>query len=228
MIKDITFVIAVRKGSKRVKNKNIKNFANTSLLEIKLKQIKRLFKKPNILLSSNCSKSIQIAKRFTKNIDKRPDYFCTDKIPMKKVYKYLASHVKTQYICYLHVTSPLLRDKTLFKTINIKNKVLKKNNKYDSITTVTKVQEYLWYKNKAINYDSSNHPRSQSLPKFNALNFAINIIEKKKMLNEGRIVGKKFYPIMLEYPENIDVDEQWQFQVAELLYLKFKKKIYSN
>ena len=55
-------------------------------------------------------------------------------------------------------------------------------NKYDSIATVTEVREYLWYKNKSINYDSSNHPRSQTLPVYKALNFAINIISKKKCI----------------------------------------------
>mgnify|MGYP000573732810 CR=1 FL=1 len=41
-IKKITFVIAVRKGSLRVKNKNIRTFANSNLLELKIKQIKRV------------------------------------------------------------------------------------------------------------------------------------------------------------------------------------------
>ena len=52
MIKDLTFVIATRKGSQRVKNKNVKKFGNSSLLEIKIKQIKRTFRNPKIFLSS--------------------------------------------------------------------------------------------------------------------------------------------------------------------------------
>ena len=34
---------------------------------------------------------------------------------MPKVYKYLASLVKTKYVCYLHVTSPFLKDDSLRK-----------------------------------------------------------------------------------------------------------------
>lgn len=227
MIKDLTFVIAVRKGSKRIANKNTKSFAGSSLLKIKLEQICRVFNKPKILFSSNCDKSIRIAKQYTKNINIRPRVYCTDKIPMKKVYSYLASHVKTKYICYLHVTSPLLTDRTLKKSILSMKKIFNTSKtKYDSIASVTEVREYLWYKNKPINYDSSNHPRSQTLPIYNALNFAINIISTKKMKNEKRIVGKKFFPIILKFPENIDVDEIWQFHVAEKLYPIFKKKIF--
>jgi CMP-N-acetylneuraminic acid synthetase len=39
---NITIVIPCRAGSTRVKNKNFKPFANSSLLEIKIKQAKTL------------------------------------------------------------------------------------------------------------------------------------------------------------------------------------------
>ena len=34
------------------------------------------------------------------------------------------------------------------------------------------------YKNKALNYNPKNHPRSQTLPDYLAINFAVNIVEK--------------------------------------------------
>jgi CMP-N,N'-diacetyllegionaminic acid synthase len=220
MISDTTFVIAVRKGSKRIASKNTKKFGNSSLLEIKLKQIRRLFPSSSVIVSSDCAKSLLIASKYTKNLDRRPKKYCTSFVPMKKVYKYLASKVKTTYVCYLHVTSPLLSDKTLLRTLKKISKI--KKNKFDSIATVNLVKEYLWFKNKAINYNPNNHPKSQNLPNYYSLNFAINIIEKKKMEKYGKIVGKKFFPILLKFPENIDVDEKWQFIIADILY---KKKI---
>ena len=66
MIKDLTFVIATRKGSQRVKNKNVKKFGNSSLLEIKLKQIKRTFQNAKIVLSTDCNQSVKIGKKCTK------------------------------------------------------------------------------------------------------------------------------------------------------------------
>ena len=41
-MKKITAVIPVRKGSNRVKNKNLKLFAGTNLLEIKINQLKQI------------------------------------------------------------------------------------------------------------------------------------------------------------------------------------------
>ena len=63
LFKDFTFVIAVRKGSQRVKNKNTRRFGDSSLVEIKLKQIRRILKKAKILLSSDCQKSLKIGKK---------------------------------------------------------------------------------------------------------------------------------------------------------------------
>ena len=43
------------------------------------------------------------------------------------------------------------------------------------------VREYLWYKNKSINYDSSNHP-DPSITVYKALNFASTLYLKKCIL----------------------------------------------
>ena len=219
-MKDLTFVIAVRSGSKRIKNKNIKKFGNSSLLEIKLKQVVRVFGNQNIFLSSDCIKSLKIGKKYNVQIDFRPKKFASDKIPMKKVYQYLASKVKSKYICYLHVTSPFLKDKTLYNAV----KLFFKNHKSKSLTlaTVTKVKEYLWYKKKAFNYNPNNHPRSQTLPEYLALNFAINIVDRDYMRLNGRIVSNKYMPVILKFPENIDIDEKWQFDYASKIFKYFK------
>ena len=220
MIKDVTFVIAVRKGSKRVKNKNIRKFGHSNLLEIKLKQIKRIFGTKNIFLSSDCKQSLKIGRKYNAQIDHRPKKFASSKIPMKKVYSYLASKVNTKYVCYLHVTSPFLKDKTLKGAINL---FFKKTRKKDiTLATVSKVKEYLWYKNKALNYNPNNHPASQTLPEYLALNFAINIVDRGYMYLYGRIVSNKFLPIILDFPENIDIDEEWQFQFASKFIKDYK------
>jgi len=213
LTKDLTYVIATRKGSKRIKNKNIRKFGKSNLLEIKLKQIKRVDKKAKIFLSSNCKKSLKIGKKYGAQIDKRPNKYASDYVPMRDVYKYLAKKVNTKFVCYLHVTSPFLKDNTLRKAI----KIFFKKKKFDSIATVTQVKEYLWHKNKAINYNPKNHPKSQSLPEYLALNFAVNIISTKIMRNKGRIVGHKFFPVRLQFPESLDIDDQWQFKIGKIL-----------
>ena len=213
---DLTYIIATRKGSKRIKNKNIRKFGDSSLLEIKLKQIRRVEKKANIFLSTDCNVSLKIGKKYGAIIDKRIAKYATDNVPMREVYKYLAGKIDSEYVCYLHVTSPFLKDKTLQNA----KKIFFKQKKFNSLASVTEVKEYLWYKNRALNYNPKNHPRSQDLPAYLGINFAINIIPTKFMRKKGRIVGEKFYPLILKHPETLDIDEQWQFDIGNSIASK--------
>ena len=224
LVKDVTFVIAARKNSKRVKNKNIRKFGNSSLIKIKLFQVRNLFKKGNIFLSSDCKKSLYIGKKYNAIIDQRNKKFATSSIPMREVYRYLAKKVKTKYVCYVQCTSPFLKNSSLKKALNIFSKY-KQN--YDSLASVSVLQEYMWYKGKAINYNPKNHPRSQDLKKIYALNFAICIVKTEYMKKFGRIVGDNFYPFVLKFPEDLDIDDMWQFNLGELIF-KNKKKLFSN
>ena len=90
--------------------------------------------------------------------------------------------------------------------------------KYDSLTTVNKVQEYLWENGKAINYDPENHPRSQDLPIYHALNFAISIIPRELMISRKSILGKNPYQLMITDIEAIDIDTMTDFEIAENIY----------
>ena len=222
---DITFIVAVRKGSKRVKNKNIRKFGNSSLLEIKLKQVRRVFKKAPLLLSSDCKKSLRLGRKFNAIINHRNKKYTNNKIPMPKVYKYLASLVKTKYVCYLHVTSPFLRDDSLRKAIKIFfNKV--KNSKIDCLATTTPLKEYLWFKKKAVNYNPKRHPRSQDLKEVLSLNFAINIVKTDFMRKKGRITSDNYYSFPLRFPETIDIDNKWQFLIGD--FIQKNKNFFSN
>ena len=61
-MKKITAVIPVRKGSVRVKNKNIKPFAGSSLLEIKIRQLKNVSQVDDIVVSTDCQEMAAIAR----------------------------------------------------------------------------------------------------------------------------------------------------------------------
>ena len=55
-------LIAVRSGSERVKNKNIRPFAGSSLLEIKIKQLSRVACIDGIVVNSNDPEMLAVAR----------------------------------------------------------------------------------------------------------------------------------------------------------------------
>ena len=43
------------------------------------------------------------------------------------------------------------------------------------------------------------------------------------MLKKGRITSDKFFPLYLNFPENLDIDNKWQFKIGN--YLKKNKLV---
>ena len=47
-------------------------------------------------------------------------------------------------------------------------------------------------------------------------------IKKKYMESKGRIIGDKYIPVILDFPETIDIDDKWQFELGQILIKKYK------
>lgn len=218
MKEKICALIAVRKGSQRVKNKNIKDFCGTSLLEIKVKQALRCELIDEVVVSSDCKEMLLLSKKLGATTHRRDDYYCSSSVPMNEVYQNLAESLDCDHVVYLHVTSPLLKDESLKNSITeYQTRILEG---YDSLATVEHLKKYLWYENFPVNYNPDSHPRSQDLPEYHALNFAVNIIRRKDMIKNKNILGKNFFPFVLDEIESIDVDSELDFSVASYLYKK--------
>lgn len=219
MSNNFVILIPARGGSQRIQNKNDKSFANSSLLEIKLSQAKRILGNVgDIILNTD---SEEYLKKYAGLYDKgilRPKNYGSSEIPMNDVYEYFADTLNIyENIVYLNPTSPLLKDNSLKSIFEI---YLSSN--YKSITTVTAHKEYLWMNNEPINYDPNYHPRSQDLPEFHTLNFAVSILKIKEMKKRRNIITESpnFFP--LDNIEAFDIDEEWQFNLAENLFLSKK------
>jgi CMP-N-acetylneuraminic acid synthetase len=71
----ITVVVPVRKGSQRVKNKNFKSFADSSLLEVKLDILKKVDIIDDIVVNTDSERALEIAKDYGVNWYVREDYY---------------------------------------------------------------------------------------------------------------------------------------------------------
>jgi CMP-N-acetylneuraminic acid synthetase len=217
---DITVLIAVRGGSKRVPKKNIKPFGSSNMLQMKIEQATRLTGINDIVVTSDDKTMLDLASSLGATAMERDPFYASDTVPMGDVYVHLASLLRCKDILWTPVTSPLIKDDTVQKCINL----YKTKEEYDSVVTANYIKEYLWLDNEAINYDPKNHPRSQDLPNVYALNFAANILPRETMIQNRNILGNKFYPLMLDDIESVDVDTGFDLMVAEALYEKVNSK----
>lgn len=214
----IKALIAARSGSQRVKNKNIRKFASSNLLEIKINQLKRIRNIDGIVVNSNDDTILKIAKDLGCEIVKRDDYFASNNVSMSDVYVNMAQNFNGDIVVYTNVTNPLIKDSTIERAIEDFKAF---NGKYDSLNSAHLIKEFLFRDARPINYDLKKMPRSQDLPDIYALNFAISIIAKENMIKMKNVVGNKPYIYGIDEIEGTDIDNPIDFEFAEYIYKKY-------
>jgi len=217
----IKALVAVRFGSVRVSNKNLRSFAGSNLLELKLCQLKRISNLDGIVVNSNDEGMLQIAQEYGCEVVKRDAVFSSNEVSMSDVYQNMAENFNGDVVAYINVTNPLIRDESLYNTIEIYRKICKE---FDSVNTAHYVKEFMFKDNKPINYDLLKQPRSQDLPDILALNFACNVISREQMVKCKNVVGRKPYIHPIDELEATDIDSQIDFEFAEFVYRRLQVK----
>jgi CMP-N-acetylneuraminic acid synthetase len=117
-----------------------------------------------------------------------------------------------------HATSPFVETKRFCECIN---KIVNEN--YDSAFTAEKLQNLLWCKNKPLNFDPQNVPRTQDLePIYNEVSAAY-VFKKEVFINHKRRIGVNPYICEVSKIESVDIDYPEDFQIANAIYMKLIK-----
>lgn len=215
----IKALVAVRSGSTRVVNKNIRPFAGSTLLDLKLEQLKRIPNLDGIVVNSNDDTMLEMARSHGVETVKRDPYYASNSVSMSDVYKNMAEHVDADTIAYINVTNPLLKDETIIKAIDSYKDMIQEG-KFDSLNSAHLIKEFMFKDNLPINYDLRHQPRSQDLPDIAALNFALNIISRDRMIESKNVVGYHPNIYLIDEVEATDIDNPIDFEFAEFVYKK--------
>ncbi len=218
-MKKITAIVPTRKGSVRVKNKNLKPFADTTLLELKINQLKQLEFIDRIVVSSDCEKMLSIAKCLGVDTHVRESYFASSEATNSEFFENLARSIEAEYIMYSPVTCPLISLETYRDCIS---EFISKE-EIETLVSVTPVKHHLWLDNTPLNYEIAESPNSQDLPDIYAITYGICILSREDMIRCRNVVTEKPTFIVLDEIESIDIDTDFDFMVAELVYNKLKK-----
>lgn len=214
-MKNLVALVPVRGGSQRVQNKNIRPFADSNLLEIKLNQLKKVSQLDEIIVNSDCDIMLDIASQMGVTAVKRDEMYASSDVGMSDVYEHFAEVTEAQHILYANVTNPLVEESVYVRAIQ---KYFFNQDTNDSLASCHPIKEFLWRDGCALNYDPANQPRSQDLPDILALNFAISIVPRKVMLERRNIIGANPDFFVLDEVESVDIDTQLDFYLAEKLY----------
>ena len=219
----IKALIPVRAGSQRVKNKNIRPFADSSILEIKIKQMQRIKELDGVIVNSDSDEMLDIAKSLGAETIKRDSYYASSEVSINEVYVDLANHCDSDVILFADATNPLIKDDTVRLALK---KYYDNINEYNSCNTVNVIKMFLWQNGKPINYSEDKKPRSQDLPDIYAINSAINIISREDMIKYRAFVANKPFLLPVCDIEGLDIDNEIDFEFAEFMYKKYRMNNY--
>ena len=209
----MTAVVAVRAGSQRIKNKNIRPFSDTNLLELKLQLLIKVKNIDEIIVNSDSDAMLKIAENYNVKAQKREAYFASSEATNSDFHKHIGEVTNSDFIFLAPVCSPFLSVKRHEEAID-----LFLNSDCDSLTSCELVKGHLWLDGKPINYSLENVPNSQDLPDIKKLNYGISITEKKSMIKRKSVVGLNPKFIVIDEIESTDIDDPVTFKIAEVLY----------
>jgi N-acylneuraminate cytidylyltransferase len=217
-MRKVTAVVPVRKGSVRVKNKNLKLFAGTNLLELKINQLKQVKLIDEIIVSSDCEKMLAIAQNLGVKTHTRDEYYASSQATNSEFFANLAHAIDAEYIMYSPVTCPMISMETYHDCIQ----TFKQNEELENLVTVSQVKHHMWLDGRPLNYNIRESPNSQDLPDINAVTYGICIISKQDMIKYRNVVTENPTFKVLDEIESIDIDTEFDFMVAEMIYKRLK------
>jgi len=216
MIKEKTIaIIPIKSNSERVKKKNFRLLTGVPLYEHFLNKLTNS-SFDEIYVDTD---SEEVCK-FIENTDfiyiPRLPELAKSNANGNDLLNYHASIIDADYYFQLFITSPLLK----IETINEAIKILKKENKYDSIFTANKIYSWIWYQNKPVNYDPKTLPRSQDAVPIIRETTGLYGITKEVLLKNKCRIGSKPYMLFVDDYEAVDLDTEFDFKYLEFLMKK--------
>ncbi len=222
----ITAVIPVRAGSTRVKNKNIRPFADSSLLEIKIEQLKAIPEIDQIIVSSDSDEMLKVASEHGAIPKKRPiDYSDEKSKTFNDVVCYIASEeVDTEVMIWVPCVCPMVSAEKIREGIDMYLKQQKGQLPGNGVCTARLIKEYLYGENGPVNFSIEHHVKSQDLPNWHYITNGFFIAKKKEMIEWRFVYGPQ--PLFCEVNqfECVDIDDQADFELAEIIYKKMNSK----
>ena len=214
----IEAVIPVRAGSTRLKDKNIRPFAGSSLLENKIMQLQAVPGIDRIVVSSDSDAMLKIARQAGVDAVKRPLEYCDEcSRTFNEVVEYIARcQMAGEVMMWVPCVCPLVGSQKIAEGITLFQKILRGELQADSVATATLIKEYLFNEKGPVNFDIEHHVPSQKLPNWHYITNGFFIARREDMMKWRFVYGPR--PLLCEVNkfEAIDIDDEFDFQMAEM------------
>jgi len=201
-------VIPARGGSKGVPQKNIKVIAGKPLVAWTIEAAKESKLMNRFVVSTEDEEVGEISKKYGAEVIKRPAELATDEASILPVLQHALSVINADTVVLLQPTSPI-RNERLIDTC------IKKFQETDVDNLAT------GFICKFLEYGSHASVRRQELKGFFYDDGNVYVI-KSELIKRGKMFGKKVERVFISREQNIEIDDEFDFWLAEQILLKRK------
>lgn len=201
-------VIPARGGSKGIPRKNIKIIAGKPLIAWTIEAAKKSKLLNRFVVSTEDAEIGEISKKYGAEVIKRPVELATDEASAVSVLQHALSVIEADTIVLLQPTSPI-RDGRLIDTC------IKKFQEtgVDNLAT--------GFICKFVEYGSCTIVRRQEMKGFFSDDGNVYVIKSELIKNE-KMFGEKVERVLISREQNIEIDDEFDFWLAEQILLKRK------
>lgn len=213
----ITALVPMRHHSQRVPGKNYRLLDGKPLYQYIIETLLAVPQVTQVLVDTDSEPIMDgLARNFPQvKVVARPTHLQADTIPMNEILTHDTSLVDSDFFLQTHSTNPLLTTATVTNSIQ---RFLESYPAYDSMFSVTRLQTRLWDPlTRAINHNPAILLQTQDLPPVFEENSCFYIFTRAKLIEKRNRLGDR--PLMIEIPrlEAIDIDEETDFQIADIM-----------
>lgn len=212
---DITAVVPVRAGSRRLKNKNIAPFAGTNLLLHKIAQLQQVAAISRIVVTSDSDTMLDMALAAGAESHKRAIEYCDEQTrTFGEVVEHVCRAVPGETVLWATCTSPLVTSEHYEKAIEAYPQAIDAG--FDSLMSVEAFKRYVWNDTGPINYQlGTKHVPSQQLPELFFVTDGILMAPRQKMIQWKYFHGVNPYKFRVDKRAGVDVDDTLDLLVAQ-------------
>lgn len=214
---EIAALVPMRHHSQRVPGKNFRLLAGKPLYQYIIETLMAVPEITSILVDTDSAPIMDgLRADFpTVRVIERPVHLRADDIPMNEILSHDTALVQADYFLQTHSTNPLLTAATLSTAIR---SFLGQVPVYDSMFSVTRLQTRLWDGlTRAINHNPAILLQTQDLPPVFEENSCFYLFTRANLLARRNRLGELPFMYAIPRQEAVDIDEEFDFQVAEIM-----------
>ena len=201
---NILGITPVRGGSKAIPRKNIKNISGKPLIAWTIEAAKESKMIDRYVVSTEDEEIAQIVRGYGVDVLSRPSALAADKATTISVLQHAIEQIPCDIVVLLQATSPIRRPGLIDECVKVFI-----DNDYDSLAT--------GFTCKYIEY-GKNNLRRQDIEGFFYDDGNIYVI-KTGLIERGERFGEKIGRKVISRWENIEIDDEYDFWIAERILM---------